>query len=57
MSKIRPTEFPSNKDLKTPGPADITTKDKHTNGYIFKNVTIEKTFFHMLFKPKHHLYN
>ena len=26
MSKMRPTEFSSNKDLKTPGPADIRTK-------------------------------
>ena len=26
MSKMRPTEFPSNKDLKTPGPADIRTE-------------------------------
>ena len=26
MSKLRPTEFPSNKDLKTPGPADIRTE-------------------------------
>ena len=26
MSKMRSTEFPSNKDLKTPGPADIRTE-------------------------------
>ena len=26
MSKMRPTEFPSKKDLKTPGPADIRTE-------------------------------
>ena len=26
MSKMRPTEFPSNKDLKTPRPADIRTE-------------------------------
>ena len=26
MSKLRPTEFPTNKDLETLGPADIKTE-------------------------------
>ena len=28
MTKFRPTEFPSNKDLQTPGPSDLRTEIK-----------------------------